>query len=147
MSSSKFATPFFQKSPLHGAYSQGAGGMVAVSYADVHSKFQDNIAKNIEKAYAKKKNPCDDPTTVQYTENSVLKKCPKKTGNTSNDDSISDKPVTNNAIPKGPIGSFFTDKQWAMLLAETKKQQEQAVSNINKAKDPNRNNQIQEEEN
>ena len=58
MSSSKFATPFFQKSPLYGAYSQGAGGMVAVSYADVHSKFQDDIAKNVEKAYAPKNDSC-----------------------------------------------------------------------------------------
>ena len=58
MSSSKFATPFFQKSPLYGAYSQGAGGMVTVSYADVHSKFQDDIAKNVEKAYAPKNDSC-----------------------------------------------------------------------------------------
>ena len=58
MSSSKFATPFFKKSPLHGAYSSGAGGMVPVSYADVHSKFQDDIAKNVAKTYAPKNNSC-----------------------------------------------------------------------------------------
>ena len=85
MSSSKFATPFFQKSPLYGAYSSGAGGMVTVSYDDVHQKFQDGIAQNVAKARAMhdKKDPCDDPNTVQYTENSVLKKCPKKTGKTT----------------------------------------------------------------
>jgi hypothetical protein len=58
MSSSKFATPFFKKSPLHGAYSSGAGGMVPVSYADVHSKFQNDIAKNVAKTYAPKNNSC-----------------------------------------------------------------------------------------
>jgi hypothetical protein len=79
MSSSKFATPFFKKSPLHGAYSSGAGGMVPVSYADVHSKFQDDIAKNVAKSYSKDNDPCSDPNTVQYTKDSVLKKCPKKT--------------------------------------------------------------------
>ena len=83
MSSSKFATPFFQKSPLYGAYSQGAGGMVKVSYADVHSKFQNDIAKNVAKHYTKDNDPCSDPNTVQYTKNSVLKKCPKKPGKTT----------------------------------------------------------------
>jgi len=84
MSSSKFATPFFKKSPLHGAYSSGAGGMVPVSYADVHSKFQDDIAKNVAKSYSKDNDPCSDPNTVQYTKDSVLKKCPKKTKNNTN---------------------------------------------------------------
>jgi hypothetical protein len=79
MSSSKFSSPFFQKSPLRGAYSSGADGMVTVSYDDVHQKFQDGIAENVAKSYSKKNDPCSDPNTVQYTENSVLKKCPKKT--------------------------------------------------------------------
>ena len=91
MGSSKFATPFLKKSPLYGAYSSGAGGMVTVSYDDVHQKFQDGIAQNVAKARAMhdKKDPCDDPNTVQYTENSVLKKCPKKkeTNNSSSSNS------------------------------------------------------------
>jgi|14_taG_2_1085336.scaffolds.fasta_scaffold10306_4 hypothetical protein len=58
MSSSKFSTPFFKKSPLQGAYSSGADSMVAVSYADVHSKFQNDIAKNVAKAYTPKDDPC-----------------------------------------------------------------------------------------
>ena len=58
MSSSKFSSPFFQKSPLRGAYSSGADGMVTVSYDDVHQKFQDGIAANVAKAYAPKKNKC-----------------------------------------------------------------------------------------
>jgi len=56
--SSKFSSPFFQKSPLLGAYSSGAGGMVTVSYDDVHQKFQDGIAANVAKAYTKKEDPC-----------------------------------------------------------------------------------------
>jgi len=58
MSSSKFAGKFFKKTPLYGAYSSGAGGMVTVSYDDVHQKFQDGIAANVAKAYAPKKNKC-----------------------------------------------------------------------------------------
>ena len=96
MSSSKFATPFFQKSPLYGAYSQGAGGMVKVSYADVHSKFQNDIAKNVAKHYAKDNDPCSDPNTVQYTKDSVLKKCPKKKENDPNGENGTI-PTSNNA--------------------------------------------------
>ena len=57
--SSKFSSPFFQKSPLYGAYSSGAGGMVTVSYNDVHQKFQNSIAENVAKTYAPKNTPCD----------------------------------------------------------------------------------------
>ena len=81
--SSKFSSPFFKKSPLQGAYASGAGGMINVSYNDIHQKFQNDIGENVDRAYAKEKNPCNDPKTVQYTENSVLKKCPKKTGKTT----------------------------------------------------------------
>ena len=77
--SSKFAIPFFQKSPLHGAYTSAADGIVPVSYDDIHKDFQQSVADNVAKSYAKKKDPCSDPRTVQYTEDSVLKKCPKKT--------------------------------------------------------------------
>jgi hypothetical protein len=56
--SSKFSSPFFKKSPLQGAYSSGAGGMVTVSYDNVHQKFQDGIASNVAKAYAPKTNSC-----------------------------------------------------------------------------------------
>ena len=56
--SSKFSSPFFKKSPLYGAYSSGADGMVTVSYDDVHQKFQDGIARNVAKAYAPKANSC-----------------------------------------------------------------------------------------
>ena len=77
--SSKFATPFFQKSPLYGAYTSGADGMVTISDAPHYAKLQEDIGNAVSKAYAKKNDPCSDPNTVQYTENSVLKKCPKKT--------------------------------------------------------------------
>ena len=41
--SSKFSSPFFQKSPLLGAYSSGAGGMVTISNAADIQKMQDGI--------------------------------------------------------------------------------------------------------
>ena len=77
MASSKFSSPFFKKSPLHGAYASGADGMVTVSDAEHFAKLQGDAAGIVDKAYTKDK--CDDPNVVQYTENSVLKKCPKKT--------------------------------------------------------------------
>tara|TARA_R110001592_G_scaffold360360_1_gene668611 strand:+ start:524 stop:976 length:453 start_codon:yes stop_codon:yes gene_type:complete len=76
MASSKFSSPFFKKSPLHGAYASGADGMVTVSNSSYFDKLQSDAAGIVGKAYAKDK--CDDPNVVQYTENSVLKKCPKK---------------------------------------------------------------------
>jgi len=41
--SSKFSSPFFQKSPLLGAYSSGAGGMVTISNAADIQKMQNGI--------------------------------------------------------------------------------------------------------
>ena len=41
--SSKFSSPFFQKSPLLGAYSSGAGGMITISNAADIQKMQDGI--------------------------------------------------------------------------------------------------------
>ena len=52
MSSSKFSSPFLNKSPLYGAYYSGADGMVTVSYDDVHQKFQDGLSQNVAKARA-----------------------------------------------------------------------------------------------
>ena len=43
MSSSKFSSPFFQKSPLLGAYSSGAGGMITISNAADIQNQQDGI--------------------------------------------------------------------------------------------------------
>ena len=57
--SSKFATPFFQKSPLYGAYTSGADGMVTVSDAKHFAKLQSDAAGIVEKAYASKETPCD----------------------------------------------------------------------------------------
>ena len=57
--SSKFSSPFFKKSPLLGAYTSGADGMITVSYNDIHQKFQDDLAKNVARAYTKEKSPCD----------------------------------------------------------------------------------------
>jgi len=58
MASSKFSSPFFQKSPLHGAYTSGADGIIPVSYADIHKDFQQGVADNVAKAYTPEDNPC-----------------------------------------------------------------------------------------
>ena len=90
--SSKFAIPFFQKSPLYGAYTSGADGMVTVSDAEHFAKLQGDAAGIVDKAFAKDK--CDDPNVVQYTENSVLKKCPSKTStSTTSPNSIGTMPT------------------------------------------------------
>ena len=90
--SSKFSSPFFKKSPLLGAYSSGADGMVTVSYDDVHQKFQDGIANNVAKFYTKEKSPCDD-LDQKLSENKITnaahatlsKKCAEQ--NNKNEDS------------------------------------------------------------
>tara|TARA_B110000879_G_scaffold177171_1_gene231552 strand:+ start:128 stop:523 length:396 start_codon:yes stop_codon:yes gene_type:complete len=80
--SSPFQKSFSAKSPmspLNGAYTSGAGGRVTISDAPHFAKLQSDLVGAVDKAYAKNSNPCDDPNTVQYTKDSVLKKCPKKT--------------------------------------------------------------------
>lgn len=43
MSSSKFAGPFFKKTPLYGAYSSGVDGMVTVSDLPHYEKLQQDL--------------------------------------------------------------------------------------------------------
>jgi len=43
MSSSKFSSPFFQKSPLLGAYGSGADGIVTVSDLPHYQKLQQDL--------------------------------------------------------------------------------------------------------
>tara|TARA_R110002153_G_scaffold87244_1_gene215923 strand:+ start:639 stop:1151 length:513 start_codon:yes stop_codon:yes gene_type:complete len=52
MASSRFSSPFFKKSPLHGAYTSGVDGMVTVSYADIHKDFQKGVSDNANTARA-----------------------------------------------------------------------------------------------
>jgi len=150
MSSSKFSSPFFQKSPLQGAYSSGAGGMVTVSYDDVHQKFQDGVAANVAKSYAKKNDPCSDPNTVQYTENSVLKKCPKKTKPNPETNTTYTMPTDlENIANKGKNTKKTESKlpgKYDFLTSLGKNIQDKAIKDVKKALDPNRNNQIQEED-
>ena len=79
--SSPFQKSFSAKSPmspLNGAYTSGAGGRVTISDAPHFAKLQSDLVGAVDKAYAKNSNPCDDPNTVQYTEDSVLKMSPKE---------------------------------------------------------------------
>tara|TARA_R110000764_G_scaffold214979_1_gene301569 strand:+ start:582 stop:1037 length:456 start_codon:yes stop_codon:yes gene_type:complete len=149
MSSSKFATPFFQKSPLYGAYTSGADGMVTVSDAEHFAKLQGDAAGIIDKAYSKDK--CDDPNVVQYTENSVLKKCPKKTStststSTTSSNSIGTMPADLNALAnKGKNTKTNTSTSFPstydFLAGLAKPIQDKAVNDIKNAVNPN-NNQI-----
>jgi hypothetical protein len=111
MASSKFSSPFFQKSPLQGAYAAGADGMVTVSYADIHKDFQQGIADNVSKAYTKEKSPCDDLdqklsenkiTTTAYE--TLTKKCNKNKN--QNQDLKNNVTQTLNNLPKAGTTEF-----------------------------------------
>ena len=56
--SSKFSSPFFKKSPLHGAYVSGADGRVTISDAQHFAKLQDDAGGIVDKAYGKN-NKCN----------------------------------------------------------------------------------------
>ncbi|MDC3219993.1 hypothetical protein OAU00_02795 [Saprospiraceae bacterium] len=156
MGSSKFSSPFFQKSPLYGAYTSAVDGIVPVSYDDIHKDFQKGIADNVSKAYAKKKNPCDDPNTVQYTEDSVLKKCPKKTApittTTTDWNSKFKMPadfkalLPDNGTESKPTTGASSPGIYDVLAKIAKPIQDQAVTDIKAILDPKRNNLIQEED-
>lgn len=75
--SSKFSTPFMNKSPLHGAYTSGAGGMVYASNRDIFQKLQDDITSAVDKGLGGKSS-CDDPNTFSYMEGTTRKRCPEK---------------------------------------------------------------------
>jgi len=77
--SSKFSTPFMNKSPLHGAYTSGAGGMVYASNRDHFQKLQDDITSAVDKGLGLDgKSSCDDPNTFSYMEGTTRKRCPEK---------------------------------------------------------------------
>ena len=98
--SSPFQKSFSAKSPmspLNGAYTSGAGGRVTISDAPHFAKLQSDLVGAVDKAYAKNSNPCDDPNTVQYTKDSVLRKCPKKTSS-DNETSTTSNKVSNKGM-------------------------------------------------
>ena len=74
---SKFSSPFMAKSPLHGAYTSGAGGMVYASNRDIFQKLQDDITSAVDKGLGGKSS-CDDPNTFSYMEGTTRKRCPTK---------------------------------------------------------------------
>ena len=114
MSSSKFAGKFFKKTPLYGAYSSGAGGMVTVSYDDVHQKFQDGLAANVAKAYTKKEDPCSNLVQKLSANNisnaaykTLSEKCAKK------DDESTEKKVVKDSKPNKNIPTETNDQNRA----------------------------------
>ena len=97
--SSKFSSPFFKKSPLYGAYASGAGGMINVSYNDIHQKFQNDIGENVDRAYTKEKNPCDnldqklaDGDILQGAHAILSKKCAEPQDTSSSESILGRKP-------------------------------------------------------
>jgi hypothetical protein len=58
MGSSKFATPFFQKSPLQGAYTSGADAIVTASVAPYINKLQQDIGNAVSKSLMKPDDKC-----------------------------------------------------------------------------------------
>ena len=111
MGSSNFSSPFFQKSPLQGAYGAGADGMVTVSYADIHKDFQQGIADNVAKAYAPKENACSnldqklsDGTLKEGAHKVLSEKCAKK--NNKNQDLKNNVTQTLNNLPKAGTTEF-----------------------------------------
>tara|TARA_R110002126_G_scaffold229384_1_gene373743 strand:+ start:65 stop:502 length:438 start_codon:yes stop_codon:yes gene_type:complete len=56
--SSKFATPFFQKSPLQGAYTSGADAIVTTSVAPYFNKLQQDIGTAVSKSLMKPVDKC-----------------------------------------------------------------------------------------
>tara|TARA_X000001382_G_C3102407_1_gene157159 strand:+ start:377 stop:691 length:315 start_codon:yes stop_codon:yes gene_type:complete len=73
--SSKFATPFLNKSPLEGAYTSGADGMVYASNRRAFQKLQDDIVSGAKiaiksekqnKKYQDYKNLPDNEFIVKY---------------------------------------------------------------------------------
>ena len=52
--SSKFSSPFFKKSPLLGAYTSGADGMVTVSDAKYFAKLQSDLGVAADKYFNNK---------------------------------------------------------------------------------------------
>jgi len=59
MGSSKFATPFFKKSPLLGAYTSGADAMVTISDAPHYAKLQSDIGAAVSKATTEPVDNCE----------------------------------------------------------------------------------------
>lgn len=56
--SSKFATPFFKKSPLQGAYTSGADAMVTTSVAPYFDKLQQDIGDAVSESLTKPVDKC-----------------------------------------------------------------------------------------
>ena len=105
MASSRFSSPFFQKSPLQGAYSSGADGLYPISYDDVQQKFQSDIANNVAKAYAPKENACSnldqklsDGTLKEGAHKVLSEKCAKK--NKPEEEAVKETKTSNTNIPK-----------------------------------------------
>ena len=120
MASSKFSSPFFKKSPLHGAYASGADGIVPVSYDNIHKDFQQGVADNVANAYAKNNK---DPLTLADV---------KELNRISADATIAEQEDI--MIDINSTGDFLESekkKDAAKLKQQKKEEEERAINSMN----------------
>jgi len=159
--SSKFATPFFQKSPLQGAYASGADAMVTTSVAPYFDKLQQDIGTAVSKSLMKPVDKCAQLDERLATNkigidayNRSKKNCAEKTStstSTASSNSIGTMPADLNALAnKGKNTKTNTSTSspgiYDVLAKIAKPIQDKAVTDIKNILDPKRNNQIQEED-
>ena len=87
--SSPFQKQFSSKSPLHGAYSSGADGMVTVSDADHFAKLQSDIKGATLAAMEPKVSKCEQGAEYYFDKDGAKFVCPdqKNTNNSSEESS------------------------------------------------------------
>ena len=87
--SSPFQKQFSSKSPLHGAYSSGADGMVTVSDADHFAKLQSDIKGATLAAMNPKVSKCEQGAEYYFDKDGAKFVCPdqKNTNNSSEESS------------------------------------------------------------
>jgi len=83
MGSSKFSSPFFQKSPLNGAYTSGADAMVTVSDAPHYAKLQSDIGAAVSKSLTKPVDKCAQGATYWFDSSGAKFACDNKDDKTT----------------------------------------------------------------
>ena len=89
MGSSKFSSPFFQKSPLHGAYASGADGMVAQSDRAAFDKLTNDITSTTLTAMKPNISKCKQGAEYYFDKDGAKFMCPeqKNTDNSNRESS------------------------------------------------------------
>jgi len=112
---SKFSSPFFKKSPLQGAYTSGAGGMVYVSNADAFQKLQDDILTGL----GPKQDTCskllerrNNGTITQSAYEAASKDCGKKEANDSDQAEVGNEEIdTEKSKDNNFVGDYLQEQR------------------------------------